>query len=185
MQQEGWTRVSVRRTHLELRRPRRAAAGPPRPPSRSSCVLRRPISAAEYLRALRVWSATSGSGATGSSGRTRSWSATCRRPTSTSGAPHVGRRDGRILRASPAPPTGRSRSMYFGLAPAFIGRGFGGWLLDAGRRGSVRARRAAHRAQHLHPRRAAGAAELPRARVHDRAARTSTCSTCRRRRRSG
>ena len=47
-QQSGWTRVSVRRTHLELRRPEELRpARPPTQPMR--LVLRRPISAAEYL----------------------------------------------------------------------------------------------------------------------------------------
>jgi GNAT superfamily N-acetyltransferase len=126
MQQEGWTRVSVRRTHLELRRP--DDLRPCRPPAEPvELVLRRPISAAEYLELyglvgdlwlwrdrlvwtdeelerylaspdVHVWSA----GAAGT----------------TAGYFELRQLADRTVEV-----------MYFGLAPAFIGRGLGGWLL--------------------------------------------------------
>ena len=114
MATDGWTRVSVRRTHLELRTPDELR--PARPPAmRAELVRRRPIAVDDYrslytlvgelwlwrdrliwtdeelerylaLPEVHVWSA------------------------------HIG--DATV-----------AEMMYFGLAPAFIGRGLGGWLL--------------------------------------------------------
>ena len=126
MQREGWTRVSVRRTHLELRRLEELRPG--RPTAEPvELVLRRPISSAEYLelyslvgelwlwRDRLVW--------TGeelerylSSPDVHVWSAHVRGITA--GYFELRRHPDRTIEV-----------MYFGLAPAFIGRGIGGWLL--------------------------------------------------------
>ncbi|PYP80860.1 MAG: GNAT family N-acetyltransferase [Gemmatimonadetes bacterium] len=126
MQKEGWTRVSVRRTHLELRRPQDLRPG--RPPSEPiETVLRRPISPVEYLKLyslvgelwlwrdrlvwtheelerylsspdVYVWSAHAGG--------------------DTAGYFELRQHSDQWVEV-----------MYFGLAPSFIGRGLGGWLL--------------------------------------------------------
>jgi GNAT superfamily N-acetyltransferase len=126
MQQEGWTRVSVRRTHLELRKPEELRPGRiPAEPVR--LVLRRPISAADYLelyalvgelwlwRDRLVWTEEELERYLASPG-VHVWSA------------HVGSEAaGYFELRQHADRT--VEVMYFGLAPAFIGRGMGGWLL--------------------------------------------------------
>ena len=126
MQQDGWTRVSVRRTHLELRRA--AELRPGRMPVEPvELVLRRPISTVEYLelyalvgelwlwRDRLVWNHDDLERYLASPD-VHVWTA------------HVhGATAGYFeLRQHP------DRSvevMYFGLAPPFMGRGLGGWLL--------------------------------------------------------
>src|SRR5215217_9788395 len=126
MQQDGWTRVSVRRTHLELRRPDELRPGR-RPTEQIELVLRRPITPAEYLSLyslvgeLWLW-------------RDRLvWSEAELQRYLDSPDVHIwtAELDGAIagyfeLRQHA---DGSVEVMYFGLAPAFIGRGMGGWLL--------------------------------------------------------
>jgi GNAT superfamily N-acetyltransferase len=126
MPQEGWTRVSVRRTHLELRRPEELRPGrPPSGPVR--LVLRRPISAAEYLelyalvgdlwlwRDRLVWTEEELERYL-TSPDVYVWSAHAMG--ATAGYFELRQHPDRTVEI-----------MYFGLAPAFIGRGLGGWLL--------------------------------------------------------
>jgi GNAT superfamily N-acetyltransferase len=126
MATDGWTRVSVRRTHLELRTPDELR--PARPPAmRAELVQRRPIAVDDYrslytlvgelwlwrdrliwtdeelerylaLPEVHVWSAHIGD--------------------ATAGYFELQQHRDRVV-----------EMMYFGLAPAFIGRGLGGWLL--------------------------------------------------------
>ena len=126
MQREGWTRVSVRRTHLELRRPSELRPGRP-PTERVRLVLRRPISAAEYLalytlvgdlwlwRDRLVWSQEELERYLASPD-VHVWSAHA--DGDTAGYFELRQRADSSVEV-----------MYFGLAPAFIGRGLGGWLL--------------------------------------------------------
>lgn len=126
MQEKGWTRVSVRRTHLELRRP--SELRPSRPGADPvELVRRRPISPEEYLelyalvgelwlwRDRLVW--------------TRDeleryldlpdvhvWTAHVHG--ATAGYFELRQHADRSVEV-----------MYFGLAPSFMGRGIGGWLL--------------------------------------------------------
>ena len=126
MSQEGWTRVSVRRTHLELRRPEELRPG--RPPTQPvQLVLRRPISAVEYLelsgmvgdlwlwRDRLLWTEEELERYL-SSPDVYVWSAHA--DGTTAGYFELRQQADRAVEV-----------MYFGLAPAFIGRGLGGWLL--------------------------------------------------------
>jgi GNAT superfamily N-acetyltransferase len=126
MPQEGWTRVSVRRTHLELRRLDELRPG--RPPTEPvELVLRRPISAVEYLelyalvgelwlwRDRLVWSGSELERYL-TSPDVHVWSAHVRG--ATAGYFELRQHADRSVEL-----------MYFGLAPSFIGRGLGGWLL--------------------------------------------------------
>jgi GNAT superfamily N-acetyltransferase len=126
MQQEGWTRVSVHRTHLELRRPGELRPG--RPPAEPvELVRRRPILAAEYLdlyalvgelwlwRDRLVWTEAELERYLGSPD-VHVWSAHVRG--ATAGYFELRQHTDRSVEL-----------MYFGLAPSFIGRGMGGWLL--------------------------------------------------------
>jgi GNAT superfamily N-acetyltransferase len=126
MQQESWTRVSVCRTHLELRRPEDLRPGrPPAEPIR--LVLRRPISPAEYIelyalvgdlwlwRDRLVWSEEELERYLASPA-VYVWSAHV--ADATAGYFELRQHADRTVEL-----------MYFGLAPAFIGRGLGGWLL--------------------------------------------------------
>ena len=126
MQQEGWTRVSVRRTHLELRRPEELR--PARPPAVPLKIrLRRPTSPAEYLelyalvgdlwlwRDRLVWSEDELARYLASPD-VYVWSAHLEG--GTAGYFELRQHTDRTVEL-----------MYFGLAPAFIGRGLGGWLL--------------------------------------------------------
>ena len=126
MQREGWTRVSVRRTHLELRRPEELRpARPPAQPMR--LALRRPVAPAEYLelyalvgdlwlwRDRLVWSAEELERYLGSPD-VSVWSAHVER--ATAGYFELRQHADRTVEL-----------MYFGLAPSFMGRGLGGWLL--------------------------------------------------------
>lgn len=126
MQPAPWTRVSVRRTHLELRSaaeliPGRVLAQPP------ALVLRRPISPAEYLsiytlvgdqwlwRDRLVWTDAE-------------LSTYLTSPDVFVWTPMVGGTEAGYFELKQH--TDRSvELMYFGLAPAFIGQGLGGWLL--------------------------------------------------------
>jgi ribosomal protein S18 acetylase RimI-like enzyme len=126
MQQEGWTRVSVRRTHLELRRPSELRPGRP---SAEPVELRRrrPISAVEYLelyalvgelwlwRDRLIWSEAELERYLASPD-VHVWSAHVRG--ATAGYFELRQHTDRSV-----------EMMYFGLAPAFMGRGIGGWLL--------------------------------------------------------
>jgi GNAT superfamily N-acetyltransferase len=126
MQREGWSRVSVRRTHLELRRPEELRPG--RPPAEPVELLRRrPISAADYLELyalvgeLWLW-------------RDRlAW--TQEELDRYLASPDVHVWSAHVRGASAGYFELRQHSdravelMYFGLAPPFIGRGMGGWLL--------------------------------------------------------
>jgi GNAT superfamily N-acetyltransferase len=126
MQQVGWTRVSVRRTHLELRSPEGLRPG--RPPSEPVKLVRRsPITAAEYLqlytlvgelwlwRDRLVWSEPELDRYL-SSPDVHIW--TAHLDDATAGYFELRQHADRSVEV-----------MYFGLAPAFIGRGLGGWLL--------------------------------------------------------
>ena len=126
MQQDGWTRVSVRRTHLELRRPNELRPGR-RPSEPIELVHRRPITPAEYLRLYTlvgelwlwrdrlVWTEPELERYLGSPD-VHIWTA------------HL--RDATVGYFELRQHVDRSvEVMYFGLAPAFIGRGIGGWLL--------------------------------------------------------
>ena len=126
MQREAWTRVSVRRTHLELRsleefRPARPPADP--------VVLRRrrPISPVEYLelyslvgelwlwRDRLVWTLDELERYLTSTD-VHIWAAYLRG--ATAGYFELREHADRSVEV-----------MYFGLAPPFMGRGIGGWLL--------------------------------------------------------
>ena len=126
MQPVPWTRVSVRRTHLELR-----SAGelvPARRPAEvPDLVRRRPITPAEYLalyalvgdqwlwRDRLVWTDAELESYLGSP-EVHVWT------------PMVGGTEAGYFELKQH--TDRSvELMYFGLSPAFIGRGLGGWLL--------------------------------------------------------
>lgn len=125
-QQEGWTRVSVRRTHLELRRPSELRPGRP-PAERVELVPRRPISSVEYLelyalvgelwlwRDRLVWTEAELERYLASPD-IHVWSAHVRG--TTAGYFELRQHPDRAVEL-----------MYFGLAPSFIGRGIGGWLL--------------------------------------------------------
>lgn len=126
MQQEGWTRVSVRRTHLELRRPSELRPG--RPPSEPvELVRRRPISPVDYLelyalvgelwlwRDRLVWTQAELERYLDSPD-VHVWSAHVRG--ATAGYFELRQHSDRSIEL-----------MYFGLAPSFMGRGIGGWLL--------------------------------------------------------
>jgi len=126
MQQEAWTRVSVRRTHLELRRLEELRPG--RCPSEPiELVRRRPITPAEYIglyslvgelwlwRDRLVWSEADLERYLGSPD-VHVWTAHLHG--STAGYFELRQHVDRSVEV-----------MYFGLAPAFIGRGLGGWLL--------------------------------------------------------
>ena len=126
MQREGWTRVSVRRTHLELRRPEELRPG--RPPAEPVQLLpRRPISAADYLELYalvgELWLWRDRLAWTQeeldrylASPDVHVWSAHVRG--ATAGYFELRQHADRAVEL-----------MYFGLAPPFIGRGLGGWLL--------------------------------------------------------
>jgi GNAT superfamily N-acetyltransferase len=126
MQREGWTRVSVRRTHLELRRPEELRPG--RPPAEPVQLLpRRPISAADYLELYalvgQLWLWRDRLAWTQeeldrylASPDVHVWSAHVRG--ATAGYFELRQHSDRAVEL-----------MYFGLAPPFIGRGLGGWLL--------------------------------------------------------
>lgn len=126
MSREGWTRVAVRRTYLELRsleelRPARA------PRETVELLLRRPIEAADYLslytlvgerwlwRDRLAWSHEELERYLASPD-VHIWSAHVR--DRTAGYFELKRHPDRAVEV-----------MYFGLAPAFIGQGIGGWLL--------------------------------------------------------
>jgi GNAT superfamily N-acetyltransferase len=126
MHQEGWTRVSVRRTHLELRRPGELRPGRS-PVEPVELVLRRPISAEEYLELyalvgeLWLW-------------RDRLiWTQVELERYLTSPDVHVW--SAHVYGATAGYFELRQHSdravevMYFGLAPSFMGRGIGSWLL--------------------------------------------------------
>src|SRR5438445_6160046 len=128
MQPDTWTRVSVRRTHLELRGV--GELTPARDPSEPVELLRRhPIHAAEYLSLYTlvgdrwIW-------------RDRlAW--TDAELNSYLASPHVSVWTP-IVRGVTAGyfelkqhPDRSVELMYFGLAPEFMGRGLGGWLLTS------------------------------------------------------
>ena len=123
---EGWTRVSVRRTHLELRD--RKTLRPARPPVEAvELVRRRPISAVEYLelyslvgelwlwRDRLVWTRDELERYLASPD-VHVWTAHVRG--ATAGYFELRQHADRSVEV-----------MYFGLAPPFFGRGIGGWLL--------------------------------------------------------
>ena len=126
MQRDGWTRVSVRRTHLELRSPDEFR--PARQPTEHVEVThRRPISVAEYLdlyvlvgelwlwRDRLVWTRDELERYLASPD-VHIWMA------------HVGGAAAGYFELRQH--ADRSvEVMYFGLAPSFMGRGIGGWLL--------------------------------------------------------
>lgn len=126
MQQEGWTRVSVRRTHLELRRPSELRPG--RPPAEPvELVRRRPISPVEYLelyalvgelwlwRDRLIWTQAELERYL-ESPDVHVWSAHVHG--ATAGYFELRQHSDRSVEL-----------MYFGLSPSFMGRGIGGWLL--------------------------------------------------------
>jgi GNAT superfamily N-acetyltransferase len=123
---EGWTRVSVRRTHLELRD--RETLRPARPPVETVELVRRhPISAMEYLelyslvgelwlwRDRLVWTRDELERYLASPD-VFVWSVHVRGVTA--GYFELRRHTDQTIEV-----------MYFGLAAPFIGRGIGGWLL--------------------------------------------------------
>jgi GNAT superfamily N-acetyltransferase len=126
MQSDGRTRVSVRRTHLELRSPDEFR--PARPPAEpAELARRRPISAAEYIelyvlvgelwlwRDRLVWPHDDLERYLAASD-VHVWTA------------HVGGATAGFFELRQH--ADRSvEVMYFGLAPPFMGRGLGGWLL--------------------------------------------------------
>ncbi|HEU4719742.1 MAG TPA: GNAT family N-acetyltransferase [Gemmatimonadaceae bacterium] len=126
MQQDGWTRVSVRRTHLELRRAEELRPGR-MPVEPVELALRRPISPAEYLelyalvgelwlwRDRLVWSRDDLERYLASPD-VHVW--TARVHGVTAGYFELRQHPDRSVEV-----------MYFGLAPPFMGRGLGGWLL--------------------------------------------------------
>ena len=126
MAAEGWTRVSVRRTHLELRTP--AELRPARPPAEAARLVRRdPIRVADYLelyslvgapwlwRDRLVWSAEELERYLALPS-VHVWSA------------HVEEETAGYFELQQHRDTS-VELMYFGLVPAFMGRGLGGWLL--------------------------------------------------------
>jgi ribosomal protein S18 acetylase RimI-like enzyme len=126
MSREGWTRVAVRRTYLELRSLGDLKAA--RPPSEHVELRHRaPIQAADYLalytlvgerwlwRDRLAWSDEELQRYL-ESPDVHVWSAHVHGHTA--GYFELKRHPDRIVEV-----------MYFGLAPAFIGRGIGGWLL--------------------------------------------------------
>jgi GNAT superfamily N-acetyltransferase len=126
MQREGWTRVSVRRTHLELRGPDELRPG--RSPTEPvQLVPRRPISASDYLelyslvgdpwlwRDRLAWTPEELERYLASPD-VHVWSAHVRG--TTAGYFELRQHTDHTVEV-----------MYFGLAPSFIGRGLGGWLL--------------------------------------------------------
>lgn len=126
MRQEPWTRVSVRRTHLELRRPEELRPGR-RPSEPVELIRRRPITPTEYLalytlvgdlwlwRDRLIWSEAELERYLGSPD-VHIWTAHLHG--ATAGYFELRQHHDRSVEV-----------MYFGLAPAFIGRGIGGWLL--------------------------------------------------------
>jgi GNAT superfamily N-acetyltransferase len=126
MQRDGWTRVSVRRTHLELCSPERFRTAR-LPAERVDVVRRDPISAAEYLelyvlvgelwlwRDRLVWTRDELERYLASP-NVHIWTALV--DGATAGYFELRQHADRAVEV-----------MYFGLAPAFIGRGIGGWLL--------------------------------------------------------
>jgi GNAT superfamily N-acetyltransferase len=126
MEQEDWTRVSVRRTHLELRRPEELRPGR-RPSEPVELVRRCPITPSEYLalytlvgelwlwRDRLIWSEGELDRYL-SSPDVHVW--TAHLDDATAGYFELRQHVDRSVEV-----------MYFGLAPAFIGRGIGGWLL--------------------------------------------------------
>jgi GNAT superfamily N-acetyltransferase len=126
MSREGWTRVAVRRTYLELRSIAELRTG--RPPSEHVELRRRaPIEPADYLelytlvgerwlwRDRLAWTVEELERYLANQ-EVHVWSAHVRG--STAGYFELKRHPDRTVEV-----------MYFGLAPAFIGRGLGGWLL--------------------------------------------------------
>ena len=126
MPPDGWTRVSVRRTHLELRG--RDGLRPGRQPDEPvELVRRRPITAVEYLelyslvgelwlwRDRLVWSREQLDRYLASPD-VHIWSAHLRG--ATAGYFELRQHPDRSVEV-----------MYFGLATPFMGRGIGGWLL--------------------------------------------------------
>ena len=126
MSREGWTRVAVRRTYLELRS--LAELRPGRLPAEHVELRRRfPIEPTEYLelytlvgerwlwRDRLAWSAEELQRYL-ENPDVHVWSAHVR--DYTAGYFELKRHPDRVVEV-----------MYFGLAPAFIGRGLGGWLL--------------------------------------------------------
>lgn len=126
MSSSAWTRVPVTRTHLELRNP--AALRPARAPAHAASLnQRRPIGTAEYrhLYALvgarwlwrdrLVWTDDE-LDAYLAAGNVHIW------------AMHV---DGDVAGYFELQhhASGAVEVMYFGLAPSYIGRGLGGWML--------------------------------------------------------
>jgi len=126
MSREGWTRVAVRRTYLELRS--LGELRPGRPPSEPVELRHRfPIEPADYLELYTLvgerWLWRDRLAWTGeelqrylASPDVHVWSAHVRGHTA--GYFELKRHPDRTVEV-----------MYFGLAPAFIGRGLGGWLL--------------------------------------------------------
>jgi GNAT superfamily N-acetyltransferase len=126
MSREGWTRVAVRRTYLELRA--LAELRPGRLPSEHVELCHRsPIAPADYLelytlvgsrwlwRDRLAWTVEELEGYLANPD-VHVWSAHVRGHTA--GYFELKRHADRTVEV-----------MYFGLAPAFIGRGLGGWLL--------------------------------------------------------
>jgi GNAT superfamily N-acetyltransferase len=126
MSREGWTRVAVRRTYLELRS--LAELRPGRPPAEHVELRRRaPIEPAAYLelytlvgerwlwRDRLAWTVEELERYLADQD-VHVWSAHVRGHTA--GYFELKRHSDRTVEV-----------MYFGLAPAFIGRGIGGWLL--------------------------------------------------------
>ena len=126
MAPDGWTRVSVRRTHLELRGPKafRPARSPREP---VEIVRRRPIASVEYLalyslvgelwlwRDRLVWTPDELERYLASPD-VHVWTAHVHG--ATAGYFELRQHADRSIEV-----------MYFGLAAPFIGRGIGGWLL--------------------------------------------------------
>ena len=126
MSREGWTRVAVRRTYLELRSLEELRPG--RPPSEPVELRHRvPIGPVDYLELYTLvgerWLWRDRLAWSGEELQrylenpdVHIWSAHVRGHTA--GYFELRRHPDRIVEV-----------MYFGLAPAFIGRGIGGWLL--------------------------------------------------------
>src|SRR3954469_7123862 len=126
MSREGWTRVAARRTYLELRSP--AHRRPGRIPTELvELILRRPIAPEDYLelytmvgerwlwRDRLAWTMDELERYLANPD-VYVWSAHVRERTA--GYFELRRHPDRTVEV-----------MYFGLAPAFIGQGIGGWLL--------------------------------------------------------